>query len=289
MKIFLVGLLLISGCAYQEPVGIQKGLPAISGISVADEVLDDVVLEPNKTDGDYFDAYLAEVVTSTTDPVSGSPDTRIRYRRLSDLYLSDASFQTNRLKLYKFYRDLDLGSLSRSELHATYINAYNFFTLETVLLNYADGALKSISDIGGEGSFRAFKEIFHRLGGEKLSLDQIENEKLRPSMNFADGRVHFALICASVGCPVLLGEAYRGETLDTQLDYVTRIGLKLPRMLDLRNGGLKVSQIFDWFYDDFVNQSGSVEAFLRQYSDDLPATLPALDYVDYDWGLNDAP
>ncbi len=289
MKSLILLLLLSVSCNYQAPVALQKGPASISGVSVSDDVLDTVTLDADKIDSDYLDAYLAEVVVPTVDTVSGNPDSRVRYRRLSELYLADANFQSNRLKLYKYYRDISLAALSRDQLHATYINAYNFFTLETVLLNYADGALKSISDIGGEGSFRAFKEIFYRLGGLKLSLDQIENEKLRPSMNFADGRVHFALICASIGCPVLLDKAYRGETLEAQLDYVTRIGLKLPRMLDLRNGGLKVSQIFDWFFDDFVNQSGSVEAFLRQYSDDLPATLPPLDYVDYDWGLNDAP
>jgi len=285
--IFLMLFLLVS-CNYQAPVALQKGPASISGVSVTDDVLDTVVLDAGKVDSDYLDAYLAEVVVETVDTVSGNADSRVRYRRLAELYAKDAGFQANRLKLYKFYRDISLPALSREQLHATYINAYNFFTLETVLLNYADGALKSISDIGGEGSFRAFKEIFYRLGGEKLSLDQIENEKLRPSMNFADGRVHFALICASIGCPVLLGKAYRADTLEAQLDDVTRIGLKLPRMLDLRNGGLKVSQIFDWFLDDFVNQSGSVEAFLRTYAD-VPATLPALDYVDYDWGLNDAP
>jgi hypothetical protein len=288
MKVLFLLLISVS-CGYQAPVTIQKGPGIISGVSVTDDVLDNVVLETDKIDSDYLDAYLSGIVVQTVDPVSGSADSRVHYRRLSELYAKDSDFRATRLKLYKFYRDVTLTALSREQLHATHINAYNFFTLETVLLNYAGGTLRSISDIGGEGSFRAFKEIFYPLGGELLSLDQIENERLRPSMNFADGRVHFALICASIGCPVLLHKAYRGETLDAQLDDVTRIGLRLPRMLDLRNGELKLSQIFDWFLDDFVNQSGSIEAFLRTYANDLPAPLPALDYVDYDWGLNDAP
>lgn len=289
MKFLLPLLFFCISCGYQSPVSIQEGPSSFLGISVSDEALNAVVLDEGKTDSDYFDSYLAEIVVLTVDPVSGTADSRVRYRKLSRLYSQNEDFQLLRLKLYKFYRDVKLSSLTPDQLHATYINAYNFFTLETVLLNYAGGALKSISDIGGKDSFRAFKEIFYRLGGAKLSLDQIENDRLRPSMNFADGRVHFALICASNGCPVLLEKAFRAETLGAQLDDVTRIGLKLPRMLDLRNGKLKVSQIFDWFIDDFINQSGSVEAFLRQYSDSLPPTLPELDYVDYDWGLNDIP
>lgn len=289
MKSLMLLLLLSVSCSYQAPVSVQPGLALPLGVVTSDEVLDAVVLDPDKIDSDYFDAYLAEIVVPTVDVVSGTEDSRVRYQRLFSLYSQDKDFQLNRLKLYKYYRDVSLTSLTREQLHATYINAYNFFTLETVLLNYAGGSLKSISDIGGVGSFRAFKEIFYSLGGEKLSLDQIENEKLRPSMNFADGRVHFALICASIGCPVLLSKAYRGETLESELDHVTRIGLKLPRILDLRNGGFKVSQIFDWFFDDFINQSGSVEAFIRQYSDDVPSTLPEVTYVDYDWGLNDIP
>lgn len=289
MKSLILLLLLSVSCNYQAPISIQPGVTTNFGVLISDEVLNSVVLDPEKNDSDYFDAYLAEIVAPTIDVVSGTEDSRVRYSKLLTLSSQDKNFQLNRLKLYKFFRDISLSTLSREQLHATYINAYNFFTLETVLLNYDGGSLKSISDIGGIGSFRAFKEIFYSLGGEKLSLDQIENEKLRPSMNFADGRVHFALICASNGCPVLLAKAYRGETLDKQLDNVTRIGLKLPRMLDLRNGGFKVSQIFDWFIDDFINQSGSVEAFLRQYSDELPMTLPEVNYVDYDWGLNDIP
>lgn len=289
MKLLALCLFLIAGCNYQASTEVQPGFSAISGVSVSDEVLDSVTLDVGKNDADYFDSYLTEIVVPTVDPVSGTADTRVNYGKLASLYLENEEFQANRLKLYKYYRDVNMVLLNREQLHATYINAYNFFTLETVLLNYENGALKSISDIGGEGSFRAFKEIFYRLGGEKLSLDQIENEKLRPSMNFADGRVHFALICASNGCPVLLDKAYRGELLDSQLDEVTRTGLRLPRMLDLRSGSLKVSQIFDWFADDFSNQSGSVEAFLRQYFTELPVELPTIDYVEYDWGLNNAP
>lgn len=288
MMRLLIILFLSVSCGYQAAVELQPGLRALSGLTITDEVIDSVTLDPARTDADYFDAYLAPIVVSVIDPVSGAPDTRVDYRRLNELSQQDTAFQMNRLKLYRYYRDLQTARLSQDALHATYINAYNFFTLETVLVNYNDGALRSISDIGGEGSFRAFREIYYRFAGESLSLDQIEHERLRPSLNFADGRVHFAVICASIGCPVLLAQAYRGETLNEQLDEVTRMGLRLPRILDLRDGGFKVSQIFDWFLEDFENQSGSVEGFIRQYTDALPTTLPPLDYVEYDWGLNAA-
>ena len=289
MKFLLPLLFLCFSCGYQVPTTIQEGPSSILGFSVPDVVLDGVVLDADKTDSDYLDSYLSEIVAPTIDPVSGTADTRVRYRKFSQLFTTDENFQQLRLKLYKYYRDVKLADLPKDQLHATYINAYNFFTLETVLSNYDGGALKSIADIGGKESFRAFREIFYRLGGENLSLDQIEHDRLRPSLNFADGRIHFAVICASIGCPVLLDKAFRGDTLNAQLDEVTRIGLKLPRMLDLRNGKFKVSQIFDWFIDDFINQSGSVEAFIRQYSNGLPPTLPELEYVTYDWGLNDIP
>lgn len=284
---FLLLLIICLACNYQAPIGIQPGTPSIiSGISVSDEVLDTVVLDEDKNESDYFDSYLLDLVVTVTDPVSGTIDTRVDYRLLNDKYSGDIEFQATRLKLYKFFRDIDLDSMPLSAKHALLINAYNFFTLETVLLNYEGGSLKSITDIGGEGSFRAFKEIFYRLGQKSVSLDQIENEILRPSLNFSDGRVHFALICASNGCPVLLPNAYRAETLEDQLNEATRIGLALPRILDLRNNQLKLSQIFDWFQDDFINQSGSIEAFLKSFRGDIPEQLPDVEYVDYDWGLN---
>ncbi len=199
------------------------------------------------------------------------------------LYLKDMAHVTP--KVYQSWNDKDK--------MAFLINAYNAFTLKLIVDNYP---LKSIKKIGGIFKFlkSPWKIDFITLIWKRMSLDDIEH-MLRT--DFSDPRVHFAINCASVGCPALRNEAYVGSRLDSQLDEQTRLFLRdgVRNQIDVTNKTLKLSKIFDWYEDDFNKKAGSVEKFIAPYITDDPAVRKSLmnneykiEYTDYDWSLNDA-
>ena len=147
--------------------------------------------------------------------------------------------------------------------------------------------IKSIKDIGGVFS-SPWKQKIARLGGRRLSLDNLEHDILRPK--FKDPRIHFALNCASRGCPPLLGRPYRGQNLNATLDDVTRDFINDPKRTVVREDKLYLSKIMDWFGGDFKNdQVGFVLRYARQgLRDDLLKAGGELEieYLDYDWSLN---
>ena len=167
------------------------------------------------------------------------------------------------------------------------INLYNAATLKLVTDNYP---VKSIKDIGSV--FKSpWKQKVVRLFSEKVTLDYIEHDLLRPTFN--DPRVHFAVNCASIGCPSLRAEAFQASKLDAQLNEQGRLFLrdKSKNRLDAKNKTLFLSSIFDWFKDDFTAKSGTVEKFVAPYFPEgerkviLQSRLK-MKNTDYDWNLN---
>ena len=189
---------------------------------------------------------------------------------------------------------------SKPQQMAFLINAYNAFTVDLILTKYPK--LSSIKDLGSVFS-SPWKPKIVPLLGTQLSLDNIEHDMLRARGRYDDPRVHFAVNCASIGCPALREEAFVPDKLEAQLDE------QAQRFMSDRNrnrwnapdGKLEVSKIFDWFGEDF--RSGfkgitSANLFFARYADrlaDAPAerervraaNVPVV-YLDYDWKLNDA-
>ena len=180
---------------------------------------------------------------------------------------------------------VDTKQLSRNERFAFYINAYNAWTIKLILSGYP--GIKSIKDLGSV--FKSpWKKKISRIDGGILTLDNIEHDILRP--RFKDPRVHFAVNCASKGCPPLRSEPYEGRILDRQLDEMTRAFINQPEMNRLEGRNLYVSSIFKWFAKDF---NRDVVGFFLKYADeDLKKELVAnkekikITYLDYDWSLN---
>ena len=112
---------------------------------------------------------------------------------------------------------------------------------------------------------------------------------------FNDPRMHFAINCAAIGCPLLLGEAYVGDRIDAQLDSSVRRSLQEPRYLVVEGDGVKVSEVLKWFNEDFTSKHGTLSKFLIPYArDDARKILEsrgdaAISYLTYDWDLNDVP
>ena len=127
------------------------------------------------------------------------------------------------------------------------------------------------------------------LKGEVISLNDIENGTLRA--DFSEPRIHFALVCASVGCPALRNEAYQAKDLDRQLNEQARLFLSdtSKNRFDPATNTLHLSPIFDWFRADFAAVAGTVAAYVARYLDDPRIRKPGvkIKYTDYDWSLND--
>lgn len=172
------------------------------------------------------------------------------------------------------------------------INAYNAFTLKLVIAHYP---VESIKDIGGLFG-NPWKQAFIPLLGQTLTLDQLEHSMIREPGVFDEPRIHFAVNCASVGCPALRNEAFIAERLDKQLQDSQRRFLSDPsrNRFDPTRQRFQVSKIFDWYGDDFAKRWGSLPAYLRQQTSlvsdpqHAPASEEALEveFMDYDWSLN---
>ncbi len=176
--------------------------------------------------------------------------------------------------------------LGRDEKLALLINAYNAFTLRLILDHFP---IESIKDIPAS---KRWKDKRWHIGSLVLSLDQIEHERLRPK--FTDPRVHFALVCAAIGCPKLRNEAYSAEAIDRQLEDQTRYAHEHRRWFRFEPGTdtVHLSKLYDWYGGDFKQAAGSAAAFAARYSPPLAQALksgrkPRIRWLDYDWALND--
>lgn len=192
----------------------------------------------------------------------------------------------------------DFERWSKPQRSAFLINAYNAYTLELVLTKYPD--LESINDLGGFFS-SPWKQRFFSLLGESRSLDDVEHGLLRGAADYDDPRIHFAVNCASVGCPALRPEAFCAELLDAQLEDQTGRFLadRSRNRAEPNASRLVLSSIFDWYEDDFsrgLRGTHSVAQFVANYADAIglsPSEAAALKreqwsiaYGDYDWSLN---
>jgi hypothetical protein len=188
----------------------------------------------------------------------------------------------------------------REQQQAFLINAYNAFTVELILTRYPQ--LGSIKELGSLLQ-SPWKRRWVPLLGATVSLDDIEHGMLRDRGRFDEPRVHFAVNCASIGCPPLREEAFVGDRLDAQLEEQSRrfMSDRTRNRWNPARGRLELSPIFDWYGEDFrLGHRGitSVEAFAARHAE-LLADAPSerdrirsqkvgLAFTDYDWSLNDA-
>ena len=190
----------------------------------------------------------------------------------------------------------ELEKLSRDEQMAFWINAYNAITLRSIVDAYPiEGSFFSLHP---RNSIRQIDDVWtrkHTVASRQLSLDEIEHEILRKQ--WKDPRVHAAVNCASRSCAALRNEAYAGAKLDAQLDDATRCALADPsrNRIDPQRGKVELSKAFEWFGEDFgVKQDErAILDFVARYGrpewkEFLEGFDPDdVDFLDYDWSLND--
>ena len=177
--------------------------------------------------------------------------------------------------------------LGRNEKLALLINAYNAFTLKLILEHFP---IDSIKDIPSADRWEARR---WKVGGKTYSLEEIEHQQIRPK--FKETRIHFALVCAAVGCPPLRKEAYTGSKLEEQLaDQARKVHRDGSRWFQWVADGpaVKLTRLYQWFEGDFEQVHGSVLQAVATYSRETSDALksgepPDVEWFDYDWSLND--
>jgi hypothetical protein len=182
----------------------------------------------------------------------------------------------------------ELRGWTREQQMAFLINAYNANMIEKVLTRYPD--IRSVWDLGRIFG-NPFKDRFFSLLGKPYSLDDIEHETLRK--DYRDPRIHYALNCASVGCPMLREEAYAAERLERQLDEQAARFLSDRSRNRMAGGRLELSKIFDWYKEDFEPRQAYFARHADLFTSDSNEKKLIVDgkapigFLDYDWTLND--
>jgi hypothetical protein len=228
-----------------------------------------------------WDKLLKTYVVTSPDGIN-----RVAYAKFKAEGLESLEAYIGRLET------MDPRTLDRPEQFAFWANLYNAKTIEIVLRAYP---VNSIKDINLGGSLLAavsggpWKAKVLKVAGEKLSLDDIEHGILRPI--FKDPRVHYAVNCASIGCPNLGTEAFTGEKLDAQLNAASTAFVNHARGVRVEKGRVRASSIYSWFQDDFGGDASGVLAHVHTYaSEALKRELDGISDIaeyGYDWALND--
>ncbi len=233
--------------------------------------------------------------------VSAFDHTHAAFAEVLDAYVQDGLVDYRGLQeqpetLRRYLRDVAMvspeafRSWDENRQIAFLVNLYNAQTLDLIIRHYP---LPTIRDIGSIFTGPWGQRVVN-LFGRITTLDTLEHKILR--VNYQRPGIHFALVCAAMGCPPLRGEPYVGDRLDEQFRDQGKqfLAESSKNRLDAENGILYLSPIFKWFREDFEKQSGSVLAFIGEYlpmeqRKMLETESFRIRYTDYDWSLNDIP
>jgi len=270
----LPALLLASGCSTE--ISLRSSEEAVTTSATAAEALDYSLY------ANVLETYVDEAGLVDYVGLQANPDDLLAF----NASLGDVAPET-------------FLSWSRETQMAFLINAYNSFTLQSII---DQNPLKdSIRDIPGVWRVRQFE-----IAGASKTLDNIEHGTLRPE--YQDPRIHAALNCSAISCPVLRREPYTGEKLDAQLEEQVQIWIEGTEgmAIDRENGVVAISELFNWFGEDWLPEYGNTEEFtgnekeraalnfISQYlssedADYLREGNYQVQYLTYDWDLNSQP
>ena len=204
---------------------------------------------------------------------------RFRYVRVSD---NDRTALKNYLEQL---RSTDPRLLNKSEQKAYWINFYNALTVELILDNYP---VKSITRLGGWFKFGPWDEKVTEVAGQSLTLNDIEHRILRPL--WRDKRIHYAVNCASLGCPDLAERVYTGKNVEKMLAAQAERFIQQEKAVSWVDGRLVLSRVYEWYAADFGSRSDLIR-HLKQYSTSaqrlrLDKFTGIIEY-QYNWNLNE--
>lgn len=231
---------------------------------------------------------------ATSNQQSQQKITHRAWQQLLDLYLSRhgqytlfdyAAVSPEDSRKLSHYLDslatIDPRTLNRAEQYAYWVNLYNAQTVQLILDNYP---LNSITQLGGLFSFGPWDDTVLTIAGQPLTLNDIEHRILRPI--WRDPRTHYAVNCASLGCPNLQPQAFTADNLEQLLDLAAKEFINSGKGVRVQGKKLVLSSIYDWYQADF----GSLQQLLQHlasYRADLSGYQGDIRY-QYDWALNEA-
>jgi len=218
----------------------------------------------NQPDHSIWDRYLNQYVSS-----SGKVDYKSMKAKTDslDVYL---------IELREHEPSSDW---TKNEKFAYYINGYNAYTIKFVLSKYPVSSVKDISFSGKD--LWNFKMAV--LGSKTYTLNQIENDILR---KMGDARIHFAINCASYSCPKLLNNAYIPDKMNTQLTAATKAFINDKNHNIITEKKIQISELFSWYADDFKEGGKTLIEFLNQYTSVTISPNAKIEYLPYNWSLN---
>lgn len=201
-----------------------------------------------------------------------------------------AGFKQDKTKLEQYLKYLSdqysgMGSLSADEQKAYWINAYNAFTVKIVVDYYPVKSIQDIVKKSGNNAKTTWDIAFIKLGSKTFTLNEIEHSILRK--NYDEPRFHFALVCAAKSCPKLRNEAYEASKLPAQLEDQTKTFINNGKDNLLTAKSAQISQLFNWYKDDFTKSSGSILTYLNKYAKVKLESGAKISYLEYNWGLNE--
>ena len=248
--------------------------PAAAALAVSQGAL----MAHAATDGLSHDAWgdiLESYVTPGPEGIN-----RVDY----DALKNDEEARAGLDKYIAQYGDLDFDTLSRDAQFAAWANLYNAVTVRYIVEAYPTGTIKPWYSSG------PWKKVKVSADGREISLHGIEHDILREQWS-DDPRLHYAVNCASYGCPNLKQTPWQAETLEADLEAAAHAYVNHPRGVTVLDNGLRISSIYDWYRDDFGGSEDAVIAHLLQYAEpalaeDIRANPDIRDH-EYDWSLND--
>lgn len=229
----------------------------------------------NETSGAVIDhsawnALLQEYVVAGSDGVNLVEYNRMKQEAADDLAAYLEAMQAIAIE--------DFGA---DEQFAFWVNLYNAATVDVILKNLPLESIRSIGLLG------PWKDDAVTVSGRTLSLDNIEHDILRPE--WQDVRIHYAVNCASIGCPNLAREAYTGARLEEMLEAAAGAYINHPRGFGGEPGRIVASSIFDWYQGDWGTEQDVLD-HAREYAEGPTAALlesaESIGSYDYDWALN---
>jgi hypothetical protein len=230
---------------------------------------------------------------SQVKPVDHAPWTVLLKKHLNAKgMLNYKGIQADLPKLNEYLNQLSANEPTKkwtvNERLAYWINAYNAFTVKLILDYYDGGKLKSIKDIGtiipipriNDG----WSKKFIKIGNKTLTLNNIEHDIIRKQ--FAEPRIHAALVCAAKSCPPLRNEAFTASQLHAQLNDQMNDFINDPTKNSIKSNLAVISPIFNWYGGDFT-KTKPLAVWLNTYSKTKLNEEAKITFGDYDWSLND--
>lgn len=281
LKLFVFSLLAVTTLVFTHGASAQSRLERLA---VPKSQLSDnfwtkhdagSIIEVNH---ELWDAFLGKYIKTDRRGIN-----RVAYGTVS-------SSDKTALKTYlKMLESVDVSTLNRDEQFAYWINLYNANTVMIALDNYP---LESIRDVK-KGTFDfsgPFNDKISTINSRSLTLNTIESGIVRPI--WKDPRLHYVFNCAAISCPNLGKKAYRGKTLNRQLNAAASRFVNDPRGIAIKKGKVTASKIYFWYEEDFGGSHATILKHIRRYANNALksrlASVKKINKFEYDWALNDA-